>query len=163
MAVSAGTDNAAAFKAAALALNEAGDKDLRNEVYATFRRITKPLGEKVIAGGAAEMPKHGGFAAQVAAAKMGQSNATTGRNPGIALSFRTKPSHNLKTVDDGILRHPVFARSGATRVWVQQHVPAKAFTNPFLANRDPVAKEIVHTMDKVAQEIVHRSSRGPHA
>lgn len=164
-------DLAPDFKAASLALNEAGDKDLRNEVYSTFRKIAEPLGVHVIRSGSAELGHRGGLSARVAAAKMSQSNATTGRNPGVALSFRTRASkggqsYNLKAMDAGVLRHPVFARAGQPRVWRTQSIRAGAFTRPYEAKREPTAREVLQAMERVAEEITRRSSHntgGPRA
>jgi hypothetical protein len=158
-------DRAAAFKAAAQALNAAGDKDLRNEVYAAFRKATKPLGESIIREGSAEMPRGGGLAARVAAAKMGQSNSTTGRNPGVALSFRTKPgttgqSYNLRALDAGIARHPTF---GNRAVWRVTSIRAGAFTRPFEAGKEPVAQQVLLALEKVAQQIARTTTTGRRA
>lgn len=142
------------FRAAAQVLNELGDKDLRRDVYAGFKKVARPLGADVIKHGAANMPRRGGFAATVARAKMGQSNATTGRNLGVALSFRTSPSHDLKTVDGGSLAHPVFPRRGdMTRRWVRQSVPKHAFTIPFNAGQPKVAKELTRILEEAAHKV----------
>lgn len=149
----------AAFQAAAQALNEAGDKDVRRDVYASFRKVTKPLGAKVIREGAAKMPRAGGFAAIVARAKMGQSNATTGRNIGVALTFRTSPSHDLRSLEAGTLRHPVYPRPGEKAAWRSQSVPAHAFSTPFKAGQPAVSREIVHMLETVARDIAHKTSQ----
>jgi hypothetical protein len=155
-------DGTEAFRRAAQTLNEAGDKDLRREVYAALRRAAKPLGDKVIAEGSSGLPGRGGLRARVAAAKFGQSNATTGRNPGVSLRFRTTQGYDLAAMDRGQLRHPVFARAGQPRTWVRQSIRAKLFTTPFEAGVEPVRKEIVAAMEAVAQDIAAKTSRGPH-
>lgn len=149
------------FLAAAEVLNEAGDKGLRNEVYADFRKAARPLGEKVIAQGAAAMPKRGGLSAILAKAKMSQSNSTTGRNPAVALSFRTNPSHALKAMNDGDVRHPAWPRPGVKRVWRVTKVEPGAYSRPFEAGRDDVAKEIVDGLNRVAQEIARKTNGRP--
>lgn len=148
------TEGAAAFRAAAEALKEA-DKAARREVYAAFRKAARPLGVSVIRGGASEMPKRGGFAEQIARAKMTQSNAASGRNPGVSLSFKTKPSHNLKALDAGILRHKTFGHEP----WKEQKVPEGAFTRPFEAGADPVRREILAALESVAHEIARATGR----
>lgn len=149
------------FRDAAQVLNELGDKDLRRDVYAAFRKVAAPLGHDVIKYGAVRMPKRGGFAAVVAAAKFGQSNATTGRSPGVALSFRTRPSHDLKAVDAGILRHPVFPRRGEMKPpWAVTRVPARAFSTPFEAGRPRVARELVNVLENAANDVRHSVERG---
>ncbi|HEY2088601.1 MAG TPA: hypothetical protein VGH54_21600 [Mycobacterium sp.] len=142
-------DGTEAFLAAAQALNEAGDKELRKEVYAAFRRVAKPLGERMIAEGAAELPHRGGLAARVAAARLSQSNATTGRNPAVAIKLKVREGYNLRTFDQGTIRHRVF---GSNR-WVAQSIRAGAFTRPFEAGADQVRKELIAALEKVANGI----------
>jgi hypothetical protein len=154
----------AAFRAAAQALNEAGDKELRREVYAAFKKAAKPLGERIVHGGSAGLPRRGGLSARVAAAKVGQSNSTTGRNPGVALTIRTKPgdtgkSMNLVTVDKGIVRHPTFGRR---TVWRVTKVTPELFTKEFEAGREPVAREVLDALQTVADRIQRQAhTRGP--
>jgi hypothetical protein len=150
-------DRGAAFRQAAKALNEAGDKTLRKEVYGAFRRAVKPLGESVIAVGSAQLPRRGGLAARVAASKVGQSNATTGKNPAVSMSIRSREGYNLKAMDAGILRHPVFAQPGQKRVWAQQSIRALAFTTPFEAGAPAVRDEVMKALQAVADDIVAKS------
>jgi hypothetical protein len=144
------------FKAAAQALNAAADKGLRTELYAAFRAAAKPLGEKVIAQGAAEMPKAGGLSARVAAAKVAQSNATTGKNPKVALSLKTREGYALKKFDAGEIRHRVF---GSGR-WVVQKIRPGAFTRPFEAGAGDVRKEVLKALERVAEQIRSGSAGG---
>jgi hypothetical protein len=154
-----------AFRAAAQALNEAGDKELRREVYAAFKKAAKPLGERIVRDGSAGLPHHGGLSARVAAAKVGQSNSTTGRNPGVALTLRTKPgdsgkSMDLRTIDKGIVRHPVFGRR---KVWRVTKVASELFTKAFEAGREPVARDVLDALQTVADRIQREAhTRGPH-
>lgn len=148
-------DSSAQFREAAKALNEAADKGLRREVYAGFRKAAKPLGERMISQGAAEMPHHGGLAARIAASKLAQSNSTTGRNPSITLSLRSREGYDLKAMDAGILRHPVFGR------WLAGVKPQRlrpgAFTRPFEAGADGVRKEVIAALNRVNDQIVKQS------
>jgi hypothetical protein len=156
----------AAFRAAAQALNEAGDKELRREVYAAFKKAAKPLGERIVREGAAGLPRRGGLSARVAAAKVGQSNSTTGRNPGVAITLRTKPGNGGKSIDlraidvQGKVKHPVFGRR---KVWRVTNVRSQLFTDPFEAGREPVAREVVDALQTVADRIQREAhTRGPH-
>jgi hypothetical protein len=153
-------EGAAAFKAAAQALNDAADKDLRRQVYAEFRAAARPLGDKVIAEGSAALPHRGGLSIRVSKARMGQSNATTGHNPSIRLNFRVKEGYDLKAMDDGNVTHPVFARPGQPRVWRRQSIRAGAFTTPFEAEVGDVERDILTGLEKVSQEIVVKTRRG---
>jgi len=152
-------EGAAAFRAAAQALREAGDKDLRREVSASLREVTKPFGARIIRHGAVEMPHRGGLSARLAKARMTQTNAMNGRSPGIGMRFKVREGYDLAALDKGNLKHPVFARPGRPRVWATQRVPRDAYTREFLAGRDQVAGELVHTLESVTERIAQRSKR----
>lgn len=154
-------DGAAAFKAAAQALNDQGDKELRKNVYGAFRKAAKPLAESVIREGAREMPKRGGLSAKVAGSKSGQSNSTTGRNPGVTLTFRgvkdvEGKNMDLKTLDVGIARHPTFGRRGLGQ-WKVTNVPKGAFTRPFEAGLEPVKRELFRVLEDAAADIARKT------
>lgn len=153
MAAARGTED---FRRAAAALNEAGDRTLRNKVYAAFRDAARPLGQAIADQAGAELPRRGGLGARVAAAKIGQSNSTTGRNPGVALRLRS-PYH-LRELDNGVLRHPVFARAGRRRVWVQARVKPGAFSRPFEAGADEVRRKLVEAVSQTVDEIARRGT-----
>jgi hypothetical protein len=153
-------DGTEQFKAAAHALNEAADKGIRREVYAAFRRVAKPLGEQIVEKGSQRLPRRGGLAARVAAAKVGQSNATTGKNPSVAIRVRAREGYDLKSVDAGTLRHPVFARAGRPRVWSATKVNPNAFTAPFEGGVDQVRTEVLAALERVAEQIRSGSAGG---
>jgi hypothetical protein len=148
------------FQAAAQALNEAGDREIRKAVYAAFRRAGKPLGERMVSEGSAQLPRRGGLAARIARAKAVQSNATTGRNPSVVLKLRTTQGYNLTAMDAGVLRHPVFDRPPKVRRWVQQSVPPQAFTRVFEAGADEVRKELLTELEQVARDLRNGTARG---
>lgn len=157
-------DNGAArFRVAAQVLRENPDKIQKRELFKSFRQVAQPLGKRIIAEGSAELPKHGGLSARVAASKLTQSNSLNGRAVGVTLRFKTAPSkagqsYDLAAMDDGIIRHPVFARPGAKKVWRVTTVQPEAFTKPFEAGRDEVAQAVVSAMENVAREIARRSN-----
>jgi hypothetical protein len=150
------------FVAAAAALNEAADKDLRKEVYAAFRKAAKPLIEKIIKDGALHVPASGGLRARVLAAKASQSNATAGRNPGVAFRFR-KP-RVMAYIDAGVIPHPVFADRGRRRgAWTwdeSQTIRPGAYLHVFEAGREQVAAEVIRALEEVADRIVRESKKG---
>lgn len=148
------------FQAAAQALNDAGDREIRKAVYAAFRRAGKPLGERIVAEGSAQMPRRGGLSARIAQAKVAQSNATTGRNPSVVLKLRTAQRYNLTAMDAGVLRHPVFDRPNKLRRWVQQRVPARAFSTVFEAGADDVRAQLLDELEHVARQIRDGTARG---
>jgi hypothetical protein len=162
--VSIRTVGADEYLAAARVFNNNPDRALKRELYKEFRAIGKPIGAKVVAEGSAEMPRHGGLAARVAASKVGQSNSTTGRTVGVALRFKTAPSatgqsYDLKAMDEGNVRHPVFARPGVKKVWRVTRVTPGAFTGPFEASRAQGAAAALRAMETVAAEAARRTTK----
>jgi hypothetical protein len=152
-------ENSASFRAAAKALTQYGDKGLLKEVRADMRKAAKPLGEKVIREGAAVMPKRGGLSAELAKAKMSQTNTTTGRNPGVVMVFRTKPSHDLKSMDEGIVRHPIYGHRGKGQ-WRETKVMPGAYSRPFEAGAPDVAHEIVSGLKRIVDDVARRTNGG---
>jgi hypothetical protein len=144
------------FTAAARALNEAADKALRKEVYAAFRTAAKPLGQQMVEEGSKHLPQRGGLGARVAAAKVSQSNATTGRNPSVALKIKVREGYDLKRMDQGEIRHRVFG----TDTWVRQKIAPGAFTKPFQAGADAVRREVLRALERVAEQIRSGSAGG---
>ncbi|MGZ4559482.1 MAG: hypothetical protein ACXVGQ_00365 [Mycobacteriaceae bacterium] len=147
------------FLQAAHALNEAGDKELRKAVYRGFRDAAKPLGERMVRAGAAAMPKRGGLSARVAGSKIGIRNATTGRNPKVEIQLKTAQGYDLKGMDRGEVRHPVFARAGRKRVWARapQRVPVGSFTAAFEEGAPGVRERIVRELQSVFDETARRA------
>lgn len=153
-------DGTEQFRAAAQALNDAADREVRTQVYGAFRRAAKPLSDRMIQEGSPELPHRGGLAARVGRAKASQSNATTGRNPSVAIRLKTPDGYSLRAMDEGHVRHPVFARAGRPRKWVVQSIPKHAFTKVFEAGADGVRKEVLDALEQVARDIRNGTARG---
>jgi hypothetical protein len=151
----------AGFAKAARALNEAGDRELRKGVYKSFREVAKPLGDSMVASLAADMPKRGGMSARVAAAKPSIRNATTGRNPRVVITLVSPTKTAMKPLDQGNLKHPVFARKGSDRKswrWAAQTVPAGGATRAFEDGAPMVRSRIVNELDHVIAETARKGS-----
>jgi hypothetical protein len=153
------SENGADYLAAAKVLTEYGDAGLIKEVRADMRKAARPLGERVIKEGAAAMPRRGGLSHILEGAKMSQSNATSGRNPGVALTFKTNPPHDLKSMNEGIVRHPTFGHREKGD-WKETKVKPGAYSRPFEAGQEATASEIVDGLNRVAQDIARRTKGG---
>lgn len=136
------------------ALKEAGDHDLTNRVRASMRGVAKPLGLRVLKAGAAEMPHRGGFASRVeSSGRVGMTAAlVTGRTLRVTLTLSNKGA-DMKTLDDGILRHPVF---GNRKVWRITKVPANAFSRAFDAEAPLVAREVLAAADATVNAVARK-------
>lgn len=140
------------------ALKEAADTDLQKQVSAAMRAVAKPLGQRVLAKGSAELPRRGGLADYVAAkGRIGVSNSLRGKTASVTLALRNK-GVRFAAMDRGKLRHPVFGRPGFTRkewTWTQQAIRPGAFSRQFEAEADEVAAEV----NKAAQQVLDNVAR----
>lgn len=140
------------FPRFARALKQA-DKSLGREVRNSLRKVAKPLGEQVMPDAAARMPHRGGFSALVAQPRIGlRVNGS-----GVVLLLGDRSRHDIRSLEQGRLRHPVFADGSKTRrewPWVSQRVPEHAFTNAFLRLSPPRARAAAL---RAVQEVLARA------
>lgn len=134
-----------------------GDKDLQRKVSAAMRNAAKPLGEVVVRAGASVMPHRGGFAARVAATRVGVTNSLRGKSATVTIRARSLEGYDLAGLDRGLLRHPVFARAGARRVWASQPVPAGAFSAAFRLRAPQVQRDVLNAADGVLDTIARKA------
>lgn len=136
------------LQAVTRALREIGDKDLRRELYKGLNRATKPLKEKAKDAARSKLPRRGGLNDYVAAATIRTSSRGGGANPGVSLKV-TKGKHDLKAIDQGKVRHPVFGHGPM----VTQSVTPGWFTKTLEDSADPVRKELVDVLDDMAKKV----------
>lgn len=152
-----GTDD---LQKVADALKEAGDKDLQKRISGALRSEAKPLGLRVLRRGAEEMPHRGGLSARVAGeGRVGVSSALRGRVASVSVILRNK-GVDLKSMDAGILRHPVFGRADRSRkewAWTRQSVPAGAFRRAFDAEAAEVQKAAVKAAQDVLDDVARKA------
>ena len=149
-----GTDD---LQKVADALKDAADKDLQKQVSAALRTEAKPLGAKALARGAEQMPHRGGLAERVAGmGRVGVSSALRGRIASVSVILRNK-GVDLKSMDAGVLRHPVYARAGQPRTWVRQSVPAGAFRRAFDAEADDARKAATKATQNVLDDVARKA------
>jgi hypothetical protein len=148
-----GTDD---LERLAAALKEASDRDLTNRVRKSMRDIAKPVGVRTLAGGAERMPRRGGMASRVRdRGKVGVTSAIASRTVHVTLTLNNQGA-NLKALDAGILRHPVWARADQPRRWVRQSVPAKAFTAAFDVQAPVVRGQVLGAMQATLNEAARK-------
>lgn len=140
------------------ALKAAGDRDLRLAVGRNLRAVGKPVGQRVLAEAAREMPQRGGFANRVATSPVGIRITTTAHNTSVALSLGGgRKGMDLKALEEGVLRHPVFKRPDRGAPWVRQAVPAGAFDRALQGERlrvqDAMLDALHDTVSDVARKV----------
>ena len=133
-------------------LRELGDKELRRDLYKGIQRATKPLKEKAKDAARRDLPSSGGLNEFVAKSKFSTKTRGGGKEPGVRISV-VKAGHDIRRIDKGVLRHPVF---GNMNVWVSQPVKPGWFTHTLAEESDPVRRELLEVFDDVAR----RLSRG---
>ena len=77
------------------------------------------------------LPARGGLARKIASSDL-KVQRRTGR-----VSLRATNASNIRRMNEGTVRHPVFARANQTRSqwrWVDQRIPKGWFDNPTLAS-----------------------------
>lgn len=126
-------------------------KALRKELYAGLNRVTKPVRADMRASIGPSLPSRGGLAALVMAKASLTTSASTGRNAGVRIRARHK-EYDLKRLNEGRLRHPVFGNRG---VWVDQ----TAGVNPgflddsFEKQKPEIARGIQRVLDDIARKV----------
>ena len=130
-------------------LREVGDKDLRREMFRAIQRSTKPLRGKAKEAALRELPKRGGLNVWVAQSRFSTKTRGSGKKAGVRITA-TKGKHDLRALDAGRLRHPVY---GNRNVWVNQSVPAGWFSKTIENGADEVRKELVKALDDVLKQI----------
>ena len=140
------------FEKVAKALKQAGDKELRKELYSAINRATKPMRAEAKKSAERNLPKTGGLNKRVAQARF-STRRRAGRNPGVQIV--AKGMGQLALMDRGRVRHPVY---GNRKRWVNQPIPDAEgwFTQPMEEGKLVAQKEIVRTLDDVAKKIARK-------
>ncbi|MCF6376898.1 hypothetical protein L2K70_04720 [Nocardioides KLBMP 9356] len=125
-------------------------KAIRKELYAGLNRATKGVREDMKANIGPSLPSRGGLAALVMAKVSLTSGAVAGRNAGVRIRARHR-SYDLKRLNEGRLRHPVF---GNRSVWVEQ----TAGVNPGFLDEafDKNKPEVIRGVQRVLAEIARK-------
>lgn len=124
------------------------DKALRSELSKALNRATK-RSKAAIRVSAQRLPHRGGLAARIAASKIVVRNRTTGRGDPM-LQLVTSNKHNIRAIDKGIVRHPVY---GNRKQWVAQRVPAGFWSNPMRLNEADTQRELAAAMDELQRKL----------
>jgi hypothetical protein len=116
-------------------LKDAGNKDLRKEMLRSGRRLGPPVKAEIRESALAMLPKRGGLAALIAAAKIRVSVRLQVRAVGVRFVGKWS-GHDLEGIDEGKVRHPIRQRRvekerGRKALWVSQNVPAGYWSKTF--------------------------------
>ena len=142
----AAVEGAAELREVAVRLRETGQLGLKLAMTRNIRAATLPAADKVRASALSTLPRTGGLNEWVAESVLRTSVTTGARTAGVALRMR-KTGHDLKAIDAGIARHPVY---GNTRNWAVTHVPPGFFTKPLEAMQPAVTAACILAMREAA-------------
>ena len=133
-------------------LKAMGNKDLQKELTKGINAAFKPLKRELPQSARNTLPRKGGLNEKVAALKFTVSRRKSNNGQGLKLIARNKIS--IKNMDDpGRVRHPVFARDGKPRVWVDQKITPGWATKPFEADAKNIRNDIEVAMHRVIAKI----------
>ena len=132
-------------------IKETGDRGLRKDLLRGINRALKPAKAAVKEAARRELPHHGGLDEFVASSRIGSSTRSSGRNPGVRLTGK-KSGHDLRAIDRGRLRHPVFGNRNA---WVTQEVKPGWWSQTLQEQAPEVRHEVVSALDEVARRLAN--------
>lgn len=144
------------FEKVAKALKQAGDKELRKELYAGINRAAKPMTKNVKDSTPKYLPRR--YALELSkTVKISVRRRGAGRNPAVYLVAKAKTStgkdRDLASLNRGRLRHPLF---GNRKHWYDQRVRPDWWTDPLLESAPQARKEIVKAIDGVARKLARK-------
>lgn len=129
----------------------ADGKSLRNKMRKSFRDEAGVITREQRAGLAAKMPHRGGLAERLAGeGRFSVRTTLSARSTGVTITDSWK-GHDMKAVDAGLIRHPVFGRW--LRNQAAQRVPRGTLSRPFIRHRRSIQLAIIRGLDELAAEI----------
>jgi hypothetical protein len=151
----------AQFQKAAQALH-AADVAIRKEYTKTLRDVARPFANDVLVTGASGLPRRGGLSFRVASSRPNIQVSSMR----VAVAFGGPYSHELKGMDQGIIRHPVFDRRRRTAkhprkgklIWVNQKIRSHLFTTPFEAGASRLRPQLIAAGQRVLDQIASEAS-----
>lgn len=135
-------------------LKETGDKELKKELLAGVRKEGKPAVKAVKDSIGDYVPQSGGAADAVRRSTIGVRTTLSGKNVGIRIRGTGRQVQNLKRINAGFLRHPVFGNRDA---WVDQRIKPGFFDEPLMKRKDDVTHGIKRVLDDIAARIERRA------
>lgn len=137
------------------------DKELRKELQAGLTRATKPLMAAVRVEIEPTMPK--GYEDVLSRSLAMRTQVRTGATAGVritAIAKGTAKNRDIRALDRGTLRHPVYGRRRRNskgwlipNPWVRQTIRSGFWTRPMKEGAPEVRKELVAVIAAVSRKI----------
>lgn len=143
------------FAALARRLKEAGEKDLRKELYSGITRATKPMRVGIKNNSVTYMPSGYGGTFQKSL-RLTSVKRAGGKNPAVRIKAVGKGQSRPRQIgptNDGTLRHPLF---GNRDFWYTTKIKPGFFTKEALKGAPAAQKEILKVMKDVAEKVAKK-------
>jgi len=140
------------FGVLARRLKQAGQVELRKELYAGINRSVRPLTMKVRTSIGGYVPNR--YAGELATSLRVTTSKSSGRNPAVRLKAAAKTGRGrpreLSRLNRGVLRHPLY---GNRRHWFNQTVRPGFYDEPLEQGAPRVRVELMEAIRAVARKI----------
>lgn len=126
-------------------LKSAARNDLRKEMLAGIRKVTRPAIAAVRVSAEVRLPRRGGLAHEVASSRIVARTTSSSRSAGVRIS-RPVGAGLDRT---GKFRHPVYG----TDTWVEQQTDREWFTRPLELLEPTVQAAMRRVLDDIARKL----------
>ncbi len=138
------------LEAVAKRLKQAGSGELRKELLRGIRQTNKPTIADIRASARDRLPHGGGLADIVARSSIGTRTRLSGKNVGVEIKGTSGRLRNLRNLNAGRLRHPLF---GNRKHYYEQPVEPGFFDDPIEKRADEIRRGIEEVMADVARKV----------
>jgi hypothetical protein len=138
------------FAAVSRQLREAGEKDLRREMYRALGSAAKQMTPEVKAALPSYLPDR--YAGVLAGSLKMRATGRGGKNPSVKIvgtAKGRKSARVLGALESGGLRHLTYGR----RPWHAQSVRAGFFTDPIDKHADIIRRELLDALDRITRKL----------
>lgn len=130
-------------------LKAAGDGGVHREVRRGLRNGARPVADAAHAAALERLPHAGGLNEWVADGLYGVRTNLGGAHPSVRVVV-SKKGHDLKAIDAGKLRHPVF---GHRDRWMTQQIPPHILTDAMRDAAPEARAELARTLDEYVRRL----------
>ncbi|HEY3261366.1 MAG TPA: hypothetical protein VGJ95_14045 [Pseudonocardiaceae bacterium] len=138
------------------ALKDAGAKDLQKELYRGINRAMKPLKEVARKAAREGLPKRGGLADTIARSKITTRRVVNKRRNMYSVRLVATSGHDIRALDRGKLRWPVFPEEGSDRsewTWKKRDIKPGWWSEPLKRASGIPREEILQVMADVKRKL----------
>lgn len=142
-------------------LKEAGNKNLRKELYRGLARAAKPTAAAGRRAALEELPKRGGLAKKIASSRYSTKTRAAGQKVGVRITAKGPKNAgggeiDIRSLNRGRLRHPVYARGDDRKkwTWVDQSVPPGWWEDAMqIAADEEIRDALLAVLDEIARKM----------